>query len=49
MPEISFFLFDLTQLFKLFPKENSEIKEQILNYEKQAEENMAENRLKLFE
>ncbi len=48
MPEISLFLFDLEQLFKLFPKEDRQLKDKILEYEQQTQETMAENRIKLF-
>ncbi len=48
MPEISFFLFDLKQLFLLFPKQNKELEEKIREYEAQLEEDMAQNRMKLF-
>lgn len=48
MPEISIMLFDLSQLFRLFPKEDKEFNEQIKKYEQEVEENMAQNRLKLF-
>ena len=48
MPEISFLLFDLEHLFKLFPKENKELKQQIEKYELEIEQNMEQNRLNLF-
>lgn len=48
MPEISLFLFDLEQLFKLFPREDKQLKDKILEYEQQTQETMAENRIKLF-
>ncbi len=48
MPEISFFLFDLQQIFKLFPKEDKELKQKIREYEMQLEEDMAQNRSRLF-
>lgn len=48
MPEISFCLFDLKQLFRLFPKHDRELEEQIDNYERTAQECMSENRVKLF-
>lgn len=48
MPEISLFLFDLEQLFKLFPKQNNNFKEKILEYEQKTQEDMTENRVKLF-
>lgn len=49
MPEISFFFFDLQQLFKLFPKENKEFNQKIREYEEQLEENMEQNRIRLFQ
>jgi hypothetical protein len=49
MPEISFFFFDLQQIFRLFPKEDKEFKQKIHEYEMQLEENMAENRIRLFQ
>ncbi len=48
MPEISVFFFDLTQIFKLFPKTNREFKQKIKDYEQQLEQDMAQNRMKLF-
>ena len=48
MPEISLFFFDLEQLFKLFPKEDRQLKDKILEYEQKTHEDMAENRIKLF-
>lgn len=48
MPEISLCLFDLEQLFKLFPKEDKELRKKILEYENKAQEDMAENRYRLF-
>ncbi len=48
MPEISMFLFDLKQLFKLFPKEDKELQRKIQEYEQQTQADMAQNRLKLF-
>jgi hypothetical protein len=48
MPEISFFFFDLEQIFRLFPKEDKEFNQKIRDYEEQLEENMAQNRLRLF-
>lgn len=33
MPEISLCLFDLEQLFKLFPKHDKELRRKILEYE----------------
>lgn len=49
MPEISLFLFDVEYLFKLFPKLDKKLHESISDYETQAEEAMAENRIKLFQ
>lgn len=48
MPEISLFLFDLEQLFKLFPKGDRQLRDKILEYEQKTQEDMAENRIKLF-
>ncbi len=48
MPEISLFLFDLEQLFKLFPKQDRQLRDKILEYEQKTKEDMAENRVKLF-
>ena len=48
MPEISLFLFDLEHLFKLFPKPNWQLQDKICEYEIKAQENMSENRSKLF-
>ncbi len=48
MPEISMFLFDLKQLFKLFPKEDKELQRKIQEYEQQTQADMAQNRLNLF-
>lgn len=48
MPEISLCLFDLEQLFRLFPKEDKELRKKILEYENKAQEDMAENRYRLF-
>jgi len=48
MPEISVFFFDLKQLFKLFPKPNREFENKIKEYEQQLEEDMAQNRMRLF-
>lgn len=48
MPEISFCLFDLGKLFELLPKENKELKAKIAEYETNAQEAMAQNRMKLF-
>lgn len=48
MPEIYGCLFDLNQLLKLFPKQDKELRRKILEYEEKTQEDMAENRLKLF-
>ena len=48
MPEISLFLFDLEHLFKLFPKQNFQLKDIISEYELKTQEDMSENRVKLF-
>lgn len=48
MPEISFFIFDLTQIFKLFPKVDSEYNKKIREYEEKLEQDMAQNRMRLF-
>lgn len=48
MPEISVFWFDLKQLFKLFPHEDRVFRQKITEYEQQAQETMAQNRVKLF-
>lgn len=48
MPEISLCLFDLEQLFKLFPEHDKELRRKILEYEQKTQEDMARNRLKLF-
>ena len=48
MPEISMFFFDLKQLFRLFPKANKDIDNKIKEYEQQLEEDMAQNRMRLF-
>ena len=48
MPEISFCLFDLGKLFELLQKENKELKAKIAEYETNAQEEMAQNRMKLF-
>ncbi len=48
MPEISLCLFDLSQWFKLFPKEDKNLREKILEYEQRTQQDMAQNRLKLF-
>jgi hypothetical protein len=48
MPELDFFLFDLKQLFRLFPKKDEKANEKINDYERHTQESMALNRLKLF-
>lgn len=48
MPEISLCLFDLKQLLKLFPKQDKDLRQKIIDYEQKTQENMAENRLNLF-
>ncbi len=48
MPEISLCLFDLEHLFKLFPKEDKELRQRVLDYERKTQEDMAENRYRLF-
>ncbi len=48
MPEIDFCLFDLSKIFILFPKENRELREKVLEYEKKAQADMEENRWELF-
>lgn len=48
MPEISFCLFDLRYLFKLFPKSDCEFDEKLKNFENSIEEEMVQNRNKLF-
>ena len=48
MPEISFCLFDLNYLFKLFPRENKELNEKLSEYENYTQQVMEENRTKLF-
>lgn len=48
MPEISLCLFDLKMLFNLFPKQDKFLQEQISDYERRTQEDMAENRQRLF-
>lgn len=48
MLEIYGCLFDLSQLFKLFTRQDKTIEDNVENYEKQTQKHMAENRLKLF-
>mgnify|MGYP004455863327 FL=1 len=49
MPEISFCLFDMGYLFKLFPKKSKEFNDNMKNFENKFEGEMAENRARLFE
>lgn len=49
MPEISFFFFDLKQLFRLFPKQDREFNQKIREYEEKLEEDMEQNRIRLFQ
>ena len=44
MPEISFCLFDMKYLFKLFPKKNEELNDNLKDFENKFEGEMAENR-----
>ena len=48
MPEIDFCLFDLSKILILFPRENKELRERVLEYEKKAQQDMEQNRWKLF-
>ncbi len=48
MPEIALCLFDLEQLFKLFPKQDRDLNKKLVEYEQKAQENMAQIRFKLF-
>ena len=48
MPEIDFCLFDLSKIFIFFPRENKELRQRVLEYEKKAQVDMEENRWKLF-
>lgn len=48
MPEISFFFFDLEQLFKLFPKCDTSQDKGVTEYENEAQENMVQIRMNLF-
>ncbi len=48
MPEIDVFLFDLSQLFKLFPKQDKELDNKICEYEQRLQNDMAQNRINLF-
>lgn len=48
MPEISFCLFDMKQLFKLLPVVNKEFLQRFAEYEQNAQEEMVLNRAKLF-
>lgn len=49
MPEICFCLFDMKYLFKLFPKKNEELNDNLKDFENKFEGEMAENRARLFE
>lgn len=49
MPEISICLFDLKFLFNLYPKEDKNLQQKLLEYEEQTQADMAENRVKLFQ
>ena len=49
MPEISFCIFDLCFLFKLFPKNDSKFNKTLKDFESSTEAEMAKNRSKLFE
>lgn len=48
MPEIDFMLFDLSYLWKLFPKCENDIERNVLDYEEDAKVCMAQIRLNLF-
>ena len=48
MPEIDFCLFDLSKILILFPREDKELRERVLEYEKKAQQDMEQNRWKLF-
>lgn len=49
MPEIYTLFFDLGALLKLFPKKDSEFLKKLAEYEQKTQEDMAQNRLKLFD
>lgn len=49
MPEISFCFFDMKYLLKLFPKMNDEVKDGLVHFEQTMENEMAQNRTKLFD
>ncbi len=48
MPEIYELFFGLGELLKLFPKQDKEFAQKLEEFEEQAQEDMAYNRLKLF-
>lgn len=48
MPEIYEMFFNLSELFRLLPKEDNEVEEQIKHYENKLAQDMAENRIRLF-
>ena len=48
MPEIYEMFINLSELLRLIPRKDEELKEKIEQYENKLEKNMAQNRLKLF-
>ena len=48
MPEIYEMFINLSELFRLIPRPDTELDEQISKYENELEKNMSENRLRLF-
>lgn len=48
MPEIYTFFFDLGALLKLFPQKDTEFLRKLAEYEEKVQEDMAQNRLRLF-
>jgi hypothetical protein len=48
MPEIYELFFGLGELLKLFPRQDREFAQKLEEFEEQAQEDMAYNRLKLF-
>ena len=48
MPEIYEMIINFSELFKLLPHQDTDIKEEINRYEAQLERDMAENRIRLF-
>ena len=48
MPEIYELFFGLGELLRLFPKQDKEFAQKLEEFEEQAQEDMAYNRLKLF-